>query len=83
MNLANERLKTIFSHSAYYFESQTDARVSFSAILIVCTEAILVACKSCSKKSRCYHISVSVPIMLHRTCQSIKMMKFFMKPYTY
>ena len=37
MNLATERLKTIFAHSAYYFESLTDARgVSFPTILLVC-----------------------------------------------
>ena len=36
MNLATERLKIIFSQSAYYFESLTDSRgVSFPTILIV------------------------------------------------
>ena len=35
MNLATDRLKTIFSYSDYDFGSLTDAR-GFSAIMIVC-----------------------------------------------
>ena len=38
MNLANERLKTVFSYSDYDFGSVTDAR-GLSTILIVCTQA--------------------------------------------
>ena len=38
MNLATERLKTIFSHSAYYFENQANTKEDLlSEILIVCT----------------------------------------------
>ena len=37
MNVATDRLKTVFAHSAYEFENITDGRgVPFPAILIVC-----------------------------------------------
>ena len=43
MNLANERLKTVFSYSDYDFGSVTDAR-GLSTILIVCMHECIAVC---------------------------------------
>ena len=91
MNLATDRRKTIFSRSAYYFERQTGVRgVPFPAILLVrlYKYCYLITYAVMSWyiiiKYTCGHICIllwinSIYFLAVRICQSIVMMKFFMR----